>query len=285
MSTSDTDSLILCFRRLFVSLFAPGRYGLSEGRPNEAGIRLDAQLALDYISSHPLLEKTKVILYGQSIGGAVAIDLAATNPDRIAGVVLENTFLTLRQVAMESLPIATPYIMAGLLREKWCVSPIPLLVSLHKADADALTRIPVTTYRDSATAIKKFPSTLPTLFLSGSMDEIVPPSHFLALHEMCPSERKTLKEFPYGTHNDTCVAPGYWQEIQRFLKNVVSVDVPEIRTAQEQEKEKAQLTPGAQGLGAREGQHPLRQRTFDERRMDGAEKELEGTIGAGSIAP
>ena len=120
-----------------VSLSAPCRYGLSEGRPNEAGIRLDAQLALDYISSHPLLEKTKVILYGQSIGGAVAVDLAATNPDRIAGVVLENTFLNLRQVAMESLPIATPYIMAGLLREKWCVPSAPLLISLHAAGAEA----------------------------------------------------------------------------------------------------------------------------------------------------
>lgn len=74
---------------------AYSRYGLSEGSPSEAGIRSDAQMALDYIKSHPLLENTKVILYGQSIGGAVAIDLAATNPDRIGGIILENTFLNL----------------------------------------------------------------------------------------------------------------------------------------------------------------------------------------------
>jgi hypothetical protein len=52
-------------------------------RPNEKGIRLDAQTALDYILSHPKLEKTKIILYGQSLGGAVAIFLAGQNENRV----------------------------------------------------------------------------------------------------------------------------------------------------------------------------------------------------------
>ena len=56
---------------------------------------MDAQLALDYITSHPVLEKTKIVLYGQSIGGAISIDLASNNGDRIAGLILENTFLSL----------------------------------------------------------------------------------------------------------------------------------------------------------------------------------------------
>lgn len=56
---------------------------------------MDAQLALDYIRSHPVLEKTKVVLYGQSIGGAVAVDLASNNPDRVDGIILENTFLSM----------------------------------------------------------------------------------------------------------------------------------------------------------------------------------------------
>jgi pimeloyl-ACP methyl ester carboxylesterase len=70
-------------------------YGLSEGSPSEAGIRSDTQMALDYIKSHPVLENTKVFLYGQSIGGAVAVDLASNNADRVDGIVLENTFLSL----------------------------------------------------------------------------------------------------------------------------------------------------------------------------------------------
>lgn len=41
------------------------------------------ETALDYLLSHRLLEKTTVILYGQSIGGAIAVDLASRNQDRV----------------------------------------------------------------------------------------------------------------------------------------------------------------------------------------------------------
>ncbi|KAJ3114823.1 hypothetical protein HK100_001541 [Physocladia obscura] len=52
-------------------------YGLSDGTPSEKGLKIDAQTALDWILNHPELGSTKIIVYGQSIGGAVAIDLAA----------------------------------------------------------------------------------------------------------------------------------------------------------------------------------------------------------------
>jgi pimeloyl-ACP methyl ester carboxylesterase len=91
----EGESCFTVFQSPRLSRETHSRYGLSEGSPSEAGIRSDAQMALDYIKSHPLLENTKVLLYGQSIGGAVAIDLAATNPDRIGGLILENTFLNL----------------------------------------------------------------------------------------------------------------------------------------------------------------------------------------------
>lgn len=58
-------------------------YGRSEGSPNEKGIKLDAQTALDYILSNGELEKTPIFLYGQSIGGAVAIHLASQNAQRV----------------------------------------------------------------------------------------------------------------------------------------------------------------------------------------------------------
>lgn len=52
------------------------RYGLSTGSPSELGLRIDAQTALDYVRSHEVLGKTKIIVYGQSIGGCVGIDVA-----------------------------------------------------------------------------------------------------------------------------------------------------------------------------------------------------------------
>ena len=62
------------------------------------GLKLDAQTALDYVTVDPSLSKTPIvsacsttlseltsfqILYGQSIGGAVAIDLASRNPSAV----------------------------------------------------------------------------------------------------------------------------------------------------------------------------------------------------------
>lgn len=75
-------------------------YGLSTGNPNEAGITIDAQTGLDYILSRDDLKNTKIVLYGQSLGGAVSIKLAASNKDKenIAAMILENTFLSIRKM-------------------------------------------------------------------------------------------------------------------------------------------------------------------------------------------
>lgn len=72
-------------------------YGHSEGSPSEKGLMVDAQTALDYILNHATLGKTKILLYGQSIGGAVAISLAFANQENqsVAGLIIENTFLSI----------------------------------------------------------------------------------------------------------------------------------------------------------------------------------------------
>ena len=56
-------------------------YGLSEGEANEAGIKLDARAALKYLIQHKLIDANRLVVYGQSLGGAVAIDLVASHPD------------------------------------------------------------------------------------------------------------------------------------------------------------------------------------------------------------
>ena len=70
-------------------------YGLSEGLPSEKGIKMDAEAALDFILQHPDLKGTKIILFGQSIGGAVAIHLAAHRGKDISAMIVENTFTSL----------------------------------------------------------------------------------------------------------------------------------------------------------------------------------------------
>lgn len=71
------------------------RYGHSDGEANEHGIRQDAQAALDYMLAHPILKTTEIVVYGQSLGGAVAIDLVSKNEQMIEALVLENTFLSI----------------------------------------------------------------------------------------------------------------------------------------------------------------------------------------------
>jgi fermentation-respiration switch protein FrsA (DUF1100 family) len=74
-------------------------YGLSSGNPNEKGLNIDAQTGLDIRQRHDL-RGTRIVIYGQSIGGAVAIGLAARNQKQgdVAGIVLENTFTSIKKL-------------------------------------------------------------------------------------------------------------------------------------------------------------------------------------------
>ncbi|KAJ8608037.1 hypothetical protein MRB53_039872 [Persea americana] len=75
-------------------------YGLSTGSPNEKGLNIDAQAGLDYIRKSEELMGSKIVVYGQSIGGAVAIQLVARNQDAgdIRALILENTFTSIRKL-------------------------------------------------------------------------------------------------------------------------------------------------------------------------------------------
>lgn len=75
-------------------------YGLSTGTPDEKGLTIDAQTGLDYIRQRAELRNTKIVIYGQSLGGAVGIGLVAKNQKDgdIAGIILENTFLSIKKM-------------------------------------------------------------------------------------------------------------------------------------------------------------------------------------------
>lgn len=75
-------------------------YGLSTGTPNEKGLMIDAQVGLDYVRERHELSETNIVLYGQSLGGAVSIALASSNHDKgdIKALILENTFTSIRKL-------------------------------------------------------------------------------------------------------------------------------------------------------------------------------------------
>jgi fermentation-respiration switch protein FrsA (DUF1100 family) len=78
-------------------------YGLSTGVPTEKGLFLDARIALDYLYTRHDLDHSQIIIFGRSLGGAVAIDLAAdaVYGSRIMGLMVENTFTSIPDMAVE----------------------------------------------------------------------------------------------------------------------------------------------------------------------------------------
>ncbi|KAG6819643.1 hypothetical protein H0H93_009948 [Arthromyces matolae] len=141
-----------CFepaRRLFkmkcnVFLLSYRGFSFSGGKPTEAGLRIDAQTALDYILSQPYLADVPIILYGHSLGGGVAIDLASRNPSRISGLLVSNTFTSIPDI-VRSWPVIGNF--SFLCTQKW-------------RSADKMRLIPTST---------------PILMISGRSDQVVPP--------------------------------------------------------------------------------------------------------------
>lgn len=182
-------------------IFSYRGYGLSTGKPSEKGIKTDARALYNYLSTHPQIKNTSLVLYGRSLGGAVAIYMAATfgssEGSIIKGLVLENTFLSIPKLIGYVLPFAAPF--AKLCHQKWESYQLMPLINPE----------------------------IPTMFLSGLKDEIVPPPHMKGLIELCPADVKVVEFFANGTHNDTIVQPEYWEKLVLFIRRYVKPEQTE----------------------------------------------------------
>jgi len=94
------DLALLCKLPINVFIFDYRGYGRSEGSPNEKGIYLDAETAYDYMISRNDVDKNKIIIFGRSLGGAVAVDLATKRSG--VGLILEATFTSAKDMAKSS---------------------------------------------------------------------------------------------------------------------------------------------------------------------------------------
>ena len=92
-------------------------YGLSGGTVSEEGIKIDAQTALDYLLDRKDLQSKDIYIFGRSIGGAVAIDLAAHNSEHVTGLIIENTFTSVAALVGQVMPIFGYF--AFLLTHRW----------------------------------------------------------------------------------------------------------------------------------------------------------------------
>lgn len=82
---------------LNVFIFDYRGYGQSEGRPGEAGLYRDAGAAWRYLTEVKGFDPGHIVIFGRSLGGAVAAELAARVP--AAGLILESTLSSARDFA------------------------------------------------------------------------------------------------------------------------------------------------------------------------------------------
>jgi fermentation-respiration switch protein FrsA (DUF1100 family) len=85
-------------------------YGKSEGRPTEAGVYLDAAAAYEWLIAKGY-KAGQIILHGESLGTAIAVELATRKA--CAGVVLEAPFTSARAMAHRVLPFVGPLLVWG----------------------------------------------------------------------------------------------------------------------------------------------------------------------------
>jgi fermentation-respiration switch protein FrsA (DUF1100 family) len=177
-------------------------YGESAGHPSERGIYLDGEAALLDLKSRVGVGPGRIVVWGRSIGAAVAVYLAAggaeeaaPSPDRngtpgVAGLILESPFTS----------------VPDLLREG---GHFALL---------AMSRFG--TYRfDSAARIGQVAA--PVLIVHGTDDEIAPFDLGRRLYDMAPG-RKELMAVRGGGHNDLWALHGdeVWDAVRRFLDSL-----------------------------------------------------------------
>ena len=118
-------------------------YGRSEGQPDVKGVHLDAEAALEtLINRLPHPGNDRVIVFGKSLGGAIAAYTVATSPykDRVKGLVIDSAFSDYRRIAREKIAdsiVGWPlqYPLSFLVNDDYSplkkikdIAPVPLLI-------------------------------------------------------------------------------------------------------------------------------------------------------------
>lgn len=168
-------------------------YGRSAGDfPTEAQVYQDAQTAWGYLVRQRGIDPSRIFLYGHSLGGAIAIELATRHPE-IAGLIVEGSFTSARDMV--------DY------QGRYWMFPIDLL--LHQR-FDSIAKVP---------HLK-----MPLLLIHGTADRVVPPEMSQQLFKAA-REPKQLYIIPNGDHNDAAViaGPEYLQTVRRFLQQASRV--------------------------------------------------------------
>ena len=172
---------------LSVFLFDYRGYGRSEGRPSEPGLYQDALAAYEVLTKAKQVPPQRIVLFGRSLGAAVAGTLASQRP--AAGLILESAFPSVEALA----------------RFHYWGLPMHLLVSAEFNLADRLREVRV-----------------PVLVVHGDRDSLVPLQLGQAVFDAARAP-KDLFVVHGADHNDLVQIGGapYFERLRRFVKVVI----------------------------------------------------------------
>lgn len=168
-------------------------YGRSPGPfPHEQQLYEDAAAIWDYLMQQRAVSPKQLVLFGHSLGSAIAFQLASEHPT-VAGVIAESSFTNMRAMVKHKLRIV-----------------LPPLSQLLTQEFDSLARV------------RSLP--VPVLLIHGTADTEVPPAMSQRLYDALPTnahpDRKQLLWITDGRHSNLPSVGGdrYAQAIQAFVE-------------------------------------------------------------------
>lgn len=169
-----------------VLLFDYRGYGQSGGSPDEEGTYRDARAAHRWLVEEKRVPRERLVIFGESLGSAVALDLALSRPCR--ALVLESAFASVPAMARAVYPFL----------------PLWPLVRTRYDNEGKAPRL-----------------TVPLLILHGERDEVVPFSQGRRVFDAAPGP-KHFHAIPGAGHNDTYLVGGddYWDVVRDFLETL-----------------------------------------------------------------
>lgn len=162
-------------------------FGRSQGEPSLDGVVDDAAAALDHLRGRRDVDAARLVVLGQSMGGATALRLLARDAAGVRLAVIDSAFASYRQIAREAM-----------LQSVVLAPGIPLVwLALPGAD------------RDPVTALQKIG--VPIIFVHGTRDAVIGHDHSVQLHAAAnpPKELWTVEG---ADHMTVFATAGPWRE-------------------------------------------------------------------------
>ncbi len=199
-NNGDLTEIAAIFHQLGVStLFIDYRgYGKSSSIfPNETRVYEDAEAAWQYLTTELQIPPQQGFVYGHSLGGAIAIDLATKHTD-MAGLITEGTFTSMKDM-VDLMPLFKIFPLNWLITQRF----------------------------DSLAKIKSVET--PWLIFHGTADEIIPLTMANQL-SLAASEPKQLAVIVQANHNNLPEFGGeeYLLTIKEFMQSVLSSRIETI---------------------------------------------------------